>query len=241
MGNRTVKLAVQLIIRIEQIERDTAYIDSPYISMYIVVQIGNIHDHLIAVLVEYTVDRQLAEVLSFVIGNLLTIHRQSLREVTVTIEETYRTQVNIAVRSFLQVIAGQYAQTTRIYFQNVIQTIFHTEIGHGGTLLVGLHIHICTELRVYIIHSAQDNLIIRKRFKFSIAHTFQQKHGILSYLFPQSRVKVSEQFGSLIIPRPPDVACQFRQFLQLSRNVRLYIHIFPVRSVYITNFNLHCI
>ena len=68
----------------------------------------------------------------------------------------------------------------------------------------------------------------------------QQKYGVLSHFFPESRVKVSEQFGGFIIPCPPDVMCQFRQFLQFGGNVRFHIHIFPVRSVYITNFNLHC-
>ena len=97
MGDGTVELAVHFVVGIQQIEGHTTYIHSPYIGMYVIVQIRNIDNHLIAVLVQYTFNGQLAEVLSLVVGNLLAVHRQRLGKITVTVEETYTTQVNVAV------------------------------------------------------------------------------------------------------------------------------------------------
>ena len=112
VSDRTVEFTVHFIVRIQQIERDTSHIHAPYKRMNKVIQIRNIHNHLITILVHYTFDRQLAEVLSFVVGNLLTIHRESLCKVTVTIQETDCAKVYIAVRSLFQVVAGKNAQTT---------------------------------------------------------------------------------------------------------------------------------
>ena len=54
VGDGTVELAVHFVVGIQQIEGHTTYIHSPYISMYVIVQIRNIDNHLIAVLVQYT-------------------------------------------------------------------------------------------------------------------------------------------------------------------------------------------
>ena len=62
-----------------------------------IVCIRNIYNKRIAVFVIYTLNRYLVEVLCLILGYLLAIHAQGLCEVTETIEETYRTHVNIAV------------------------------------------------------------------------------------------------------------------------------------------------
>ena len=121
-------------------------------------------------------------------------------EITVTVQETYGTQVYVAVGSLFQIVAGKYAQTTGIYLKYMIQTVFHTEICNGRTIAVGFYIHVIAELGIYIFHSAQNNLIFSKRLKLGIAHTFQQQNRVLSYFFPKSRVKVSKQFGGFKVP-----------------------------------------
>ena len=130
----------------------------------------------------------------------LSMDGQSLGEITVTVQETYGTQVYVAVGSLFQIVAGKYAQTTGIYLKYMIQTVFHTEICNGRTIAVGFYIHVIAELGIYIFHSAQNNLIFSKRLKLGIAHTFQQQNRVLSYFFPKSRVKVSKQFGGFKVP-----------------------------------------
>ena len=83
------------------------HVHSPKISMYVVIQVRNIDYNLLSVFVQYAVERQLAEVLGFVVGNLLSVHRQSLGEITVTVQETYGTQVYVAVGSLFQIVAGK--------------------------------------------------------------------------------------------------------------------------------------
>ena len=86
--------------------------------MYIIVQIRNIHYQRLTIRIHHSVDRKLTEVLCFIVSNLLTVHRQRLSKVAVTVQETYCTKIYIAVRSFFQVVASQYTQTTGIYFQD---------------------------------------------------------------------------------------------------------------------------
>ena len=160
VGDAAVELAVQVIVRIQQIERHAAHIDTPYVGMHIVIQVRNVDDDLLAILIQHAVDGQLTEVLSLIVGNLLTVHGQSLREIAVTVEEAHATHVDVAVRSLFQVVAGQYAQTTGIYFEHMRQAILHAEVGYRRTLLVGLHIHIVAELGVDSIQTAQDDFII---------------------------------------------------------------------------------
>ena len=112
VSDRTVEFTIHFIVRIQQIERDTSYIHTPYKRMNEIIQIRNIHNHLITILIHHALDRQLTEVLSFVVGNLLTIHRESLCKVTVTIQKTDCAKVYIAIRSLFQVVAGKNAQTT---------------------------------------------------------------------------------------------------------------------------------
>ena len=156
--------------------------------MNIIIQIRNVYYQWLAVCIEHTVDRKLSKVLCFIISNLLSIHRQSLRKVTVAIQETYRTQINIAVGSFFQVVTGQYTQTTGIYFQDTAQTIFHTEIGNRRTLAIRLHIHVVSKFRINFIHPSQNHLVFCQSFQLFIAHAFQQQHRVLSTFFPKFRI-----------------------------------------------------
>ena len=188
VSNRTVEFAVHFIIRIQQIQRNTSYVYAPYVSMHIIVQIRNIHYQRLTIRIHHSVDRKLTEVLCFIVSNLLTIHRQRLSKVAVTVQETYCTKIYIAVRSFFQVVASQYTQTTGIYFQDATQTIFHAEIGYRRTILIRLHIQIISEFCINIIHSSQNYLVFCQSFQLLIAHTFQQQHRILSTFFPKFRI-----------------------------------------------------
>ena len=98
--------------------------------MYKVVHIRHSYYHRFTVSIKNTVDRQLPKVLRFVIGNLLSIHRQRLSKIAITIKETYCTKVYITIRGLFQIVTGKNTQTTGIYFKNVSQAIFHTEISY---------------------------------------------------------------------------------------------------------------
>ena len=101
-----VELGVHFIITIKQIQFDTTYIHTPYIGMHLVVDIGHIHNHRRTVLVELALDGQRMEVLCVIDGNLLTVHRQTLLEVTVAIQETHGTHIHVGIGSLLQIVTG---------------------------------------------------------------------------------------------------------------------------------------
>ena len=162
VGNAAVKLRVHFVVRIEQVERDAAHVGTPQRSMNGEVGVGNINHHLVAVRVGYALNGQTVEVLRFVVGNLLTVHREGLGKVTVTVKETYGHHVDIAVRSLFQVVAGQDAQTAGVDFQYVAQAILHTEVSHRGTLGVGLHIHILAEVAIHLVHAGNGFGVLGK-------------------------------------------------------------------------------
>ena len=95
MGNGTVELRVHVVVGIEQVELDTSDVHTPYKCVYLIVAIRHINDHLVAVLIQLTLDRQRVEVLCVVFGNLLSVHGKALREIAETIEETYCAEVDI--------------------------------------------------------------------------------------------------------------------------------------------------
>ena len=117
VGDRLVKIRVHLVISIQQVEFYATYIDTPYTGMNLIVGVRNINHHRIAVLVELALNRQRTEVLALVVGNLLTIDRQTLCEVTKTIEETHCTHIDIGIGSLLHIVTCQHSQTAGINLQ----------------------------------------------------------------------------------------------------------------------------
>src|SRR3712207_3024683 len=63
MGDRTVVLGVHVVVGIEQVQLDTAYINTPYIGMYLIVHIRYVYDNRVAVGVKLTLNGQRVEVL----------------------------------------------------------------------------------------------------------------------------------------------------------------------------------
>ena len=39
------------------------------------------------------------------------------------------------------------------------ETVLHAEVGHGGALLVRLHVHVGTELGIDFVHTGHDFLV----------------------------------------------------------------------------------
>ena len=110
MGNRTVKLAVQVKVSIHQIELHATYIHSPDMAVDDAVMIGHLENHRLTVLVHHLLDRKLVEVLGFIVGDLLSVNREGLGKITVAVEETYGRHINTAVRCFLDIVAGKYSK-----------------------------------------------------------------------------------------------------------------------------------
>ena len=86
MGNRTVDLAVQFIVRIQQVEGNTSHIGLPYIGMdRETVGIGNMDYQLSPVRLHHFLYRKLPEILWVIMNLLLPVHRQSLVKIAITI------------------------------------------------------------------------------------------------------------------------------------------------------------
>ena len=98
--------------------------------MHLIVVIRYIDYHWVTVLVELALNGQAVEVLCLVVGNLLSIHRETLCEVSETIEETDSAHINIRVRSLLYIVTSKHTQTTTVNLQGRVDTILHAEVSY---------------------------------------------------------------------------------------------------------------
>ena len=239
MGDGAVELRVHVVVRIEQVQLDATHVDTPYVGMYIVVHVGNVNDHGSAVLVHLLLDGQAAEVLSLVVGNLLTIHGEGLGEVAITIEETYGTHIHVGVRSLLDVVSGQNTETTGVDLEHLVQTVLHAEVSHTGTLLVGLHVHVGTELLIDAVHLGQESLVLGHLLHLVVVDTLKQENGVLLYFLEEFLVKVAEQAAAVMVPGPPHVVCQLFQLVQCLRNVALHRDGAKIHLIAVACFDFH--
>ena len=125
VGDLTVKFAVHVEVGIHQVEVHATYVHTPNVAVNDSAGERYLKDHRATVFVHHLFQRKLIEVLGFVVGNLLTVNRQGLGEISVTVKETYGSHVDTAVRCFLDIVAGEYTKTAGVNFQCVAQTIFH--------------------------------------------------------------------------------------------------------------------
>ena len=234
-----IELRVHLVVGIEQIELHTTHVHAPYISMNLIVGVRHIDHQRITILIKLTLDRQRAEVLSLVVGNLLSVHRKTLCEIAETIQETNGTHVNVRVGSLFHVVASEHTQTTRIDFQGRVDTILHTEVSHRGALAIGLHVHILTEHVVNALDALHQRLILQDFLLTLIAQTLKKHHGVVLHIMVKLRVKVTEQVTSLEVPHPPHIVGNLIQTLQFLRKGGLDGQNLPRGSICVISFNFH--
>ncbi len=128
VGDRAVIFAVEVEIRIHEVELHAAYVHTPDVRVDDASGIWHLKYYGLALLVGHLLDGKLVEVLGLVVCYLLAIDRQSLGEISVTVKEADGCHVNATVGSFLYIIAGKNTKTAGIDLQTVAQTIFHREI-----------------------------------------------------------------------------------------------------------------
>ena len=215
MGDGAVELRVHLIVGVEQIELDAAHVDTPHVGVHHVVHIGHLNHHGVAILVELAHNGQTGKVLGLVVGYLLAVHRQALGEVAETVEEAHRAHVDIRVAGLLQIVAGQHAQTAGVDLQGRVHAVLHREVGHGGTLLVGSHVHIGAEQLVDLMDALHQGLVLQNGVLAVEAQALQQHHGVVFHVVIQLRVKVAKQVAGFIVPHPPQVVGNLVETLQL--------------------------
>ena len=215
MSDRLVKLRVHVVVGVEQIKLHTTNVSHPYRSVNLIVGVRNINNQRISVLVVNTLYGDRVEVLSLVLGNLLSVHAQSLGEVTETIEETNGTHVNVAVRSLLHIVTGKHTETTRINLQCRMDTILHAEVCYRRTRSVGLNIHVLTERLVNTLNALHQSLILHNLLLTIKAQALKQQHGVVLNGTVELWIEISKQITCLEIPYPPKVVGNLVKTLKL--------------------------
>ena len=228
VGDALVEFGIHFVVGVEEVEGNASYVDLPYKSMYGEGVEGNVNDHLLALAVEDALDGHAVEILRFVFCNLLSVHREGLCEVTVTIEETYGSHVNVGVRSLLYIVAGKDAETTGVDLHVVIHTILHAEIGYAGTVgALGL-VHIVAELLVDAVHASHQVLVGAHHLQTLVADAVQQFNGVLLHFAPDFGVEALEKFKGFLVPAEPEVVSHFIEGFQHCGDVTSYGHSAPL-------------
>ena len=95
--DRLVKLGIEFVISIKQIEFHTTHIHAPHVCVHLIISIGHVNNKWSAVGIKLTLNGQRVEVLRLVFGNLLTVHRKALGKIAEAIHETDGTHINVRV------------------------------------------------------------------------------------------------------------------------------------------------
>ena len=209
MRNRTIPFAVELIVRIQQIQTDTTNSHTPQVRMNRTIRIRHVNNHRRTVSFFHLLHRQILEVLCLVISNLLTFRTQRLGEIAITVQETDSRHVHIAIRCFLQIVSGQNTQTTAVYLQNVRQSVFHREISYRRLLRITWLIHISTELRIHVVQTLHKRLVLTQLHHAVKTDHVQQHHRIRLSTMPRINVDITEQVLRIRVPYPPQIVGNF--------------------------------
>ena len=204
-----------------------------------IVDVGHVDDHRCAVFVHLLLNGKRAEVLCLVVGYLLSVHGEALREIAEAIQETYGTHIDVGVGSLFYVVAGQHAETAAIDFQGRMDAVLHAEVGYGGTFLVWLHVHVVAELRVNVVNALHQFLVLDNLGLAAEAQTFQQHDGIVLCIVIEFRVEVTEEVAYFVVPHPPHIVGELVELTEFGGNVSFDNHWIPVGLVSVACFNFH--
>ena len=207
--------------------------------MYVAIGIRNIHYHRRTVGVLHLRNRQVAEVLCLVVSDLLSLGREGLGKIAITIEETDSRHVDVAVAGFLQVVTGQDAQTAGIDLHHLAQTVLHREIGDARFLRIFGLIHISAEIGIHLIQLLHEYFVLAQGLHLLVAQDVEQHDRIRLSAMPLVQINTAEEILCLMIPYPPKVVCQLLQFIQVFRQVSMYVHLSPYGLIDVTYFYFH--
>ena len=228
VGDTLVKLGVHLIVSIEEIECHASYVHLPYEGMHGESSEGHINYYLLALAVEHALDGHTVEVLRLILCNLLSVHREGLSKVAITIEETDGSHINVGVRSLLHIVARQNTKTTGIDLDVVVHTILHAEVCHTGTIRTLRLVHVLAEHLIDTIHACHEFLVSAHHLQTLVADAVEEFHRVLLHLGPDFRIKALEEFECLLIPAEPKVVGHFVEGFQQCRDVAFHRHRTPL-------------
>ena len=166
---RSVIFRIHVVVCVEKIQRNTSYVHSPYISMYVVVHVWYVDNHRTAVAVELSYNWQRVEILRLIVCYLLTVHVQRLAEIAETVEKANSTHVYIAVGCLFQIVAGKHAETTGIDFQYLVKSILHAEVCYRRTRGVWRNVHVVIEHFANVPDLSHYNVILDDCFLTFVA------------------------------------------------------------------------
>ena len=199
----TIPLRVEVVVGIQQVQIHTTYGYAPEISVYVAVGVGHIHYHRRTVSVLHLRNRQVAEVLCLVVSDLLSLWREGLGEIAITIEETDGRHIDVAVAGFLQVVTGQDSQTAGIDLNHLAQTVLHREISDARLLGILRLIHISAEIGIYLIQLLHEYFVLAQGLHLLVAQDVEQYDRIRLRAMPFVQVNTAEEILCLMVPNPP--------------------------------------
>ena len=228
----TILLQVSLVVGIEQVQRSTTNLATPYAGAQSTAWKCHLGSYPRAILLTNREDRQLKEVLCLVSSLLRTLCRKTLGKVSVAIQKTYGHHWGISIRSLLQVVAGQDSKTSRVDLQRVVQTILHREVSNLRSLWIWLLVHILLELRIHSIHLCKERLVLLNLRKAIHRQLIEQCDRVAINLHPQLLVDSLEQITGTESPAPPQVARQLLEWAQACRQRLLNHYALPIRTLH---------
>src|ERR1700693_4723324 len=132
-------------------------------------------------------------------------------KIPLVIKQADTDQRNTQVRCALEVIAGEDAQSARVYRKRLVQPEFGREIGHWtrskNTRMPRSPGSVSPEIlplaAVGIVNPAVQHQLSRATLDLRQGNLCQKRDGVVLDLPPAYRIEVEEQARRIVIPTPP--------------------------------------
>ena len=160
VGDRAVKVAVLVDVGVEQVQFHASHVHLPDVGIHHASRIRHLEHHLLSVLVNHWFNWQVVEVLWLIVGDLLSVHRERLSEISITIQETHCCHVDAAVARLLDIVTSEDTQAARINLQSVAQAILHAEVGNRRKFLAVRLFHIFLEVGIDSVDLSHQLLVV---------------------------------------------------------------------------------
>jgi hypothetical protein len=187
-------------VRIEQEQRDASHFYVPDLRADQSTPRLNFYSYWLALGPNCRLHGHLADVGLKIFFLLPAILIQALAEISLSVKKTYAHKWNPQIGGALDVIAGENAQTARIYRERFMQTKFGGEIGYRTRTQNSrvprspraVRLEIFPLAAVCVVDAAVQNEFARSSFNSSQRNLAEKSYGIVIELPPAQRIKVME-------------------------------------------------
>ncbi len=207
-----VALGIGAQVGIEQDQADMADAGVPELDFERPARQLDVDADLGSVGIEHRRHRQVVEIRVLVDGLLVTLAVDLLLKVSLAVEQPHADERQTQVAGGLAMVAGEYAQSSRIDRQAFVEAEFRAKIGNQVVFAEHRRVTVAPSVRQVSVVRRQHALVAGEKTRVrggfrqpALVDTLEQHLGAVAYAVPKRAVQTREQLPRGSIPAVPKV------------------------------------